>query len=211
MIIEDNIKLNYESIYEINIPTHINMFDGTGSIRISASLSYNHIPILSDHLNYNPIHIAYRLLSCSEQELKQVTDQIKTLEVKLRNLSEGSEEYDRVLAQKEVFDKQKEQYVIKIGGKGWSHDNFYWNQYGNNQSLGNNTTIKKATLRNKLNQRLFIEIRCNIKTTDPDTNIFREMKDFMLDTEGKVVDSVDDINRYFDQKFGLCITIEDIS
>jgi hypothetical protein len=211
IIIQDTIKLNYENIYEINLPENLqnNILIWSWTVKIIWSLSYNHIPIFSDHLNYNPIHMAYRILACSEDQLKYITENIKRLEQELSTIvPEWSEEYETVLSQKETYEKMKERYVVKVEGVGWSHDNYYRNQYGNNQSRWNNNSIKKNTLQSKLENKLFIEVRCNLKTRDINTNIFQEIRDFIFYTQWLWVWSVEDVNRYLDQKFWFCLSIE---
>ncbi len=210
ILIQDKIKLNHENIYEINLPDDLqnNILKWTGNIRIIGSLSYNHIPILSDHLNYNPIHMAYRILACSEQELQNITNEIKRLDNELNNYAEGSADFERIVNEKEEYEKQIKQYVVKVWGTWWSHDNYYWNQYANNQTKWNSQWIRKTSLQQKLNNKLFVEIRCNLKTIDTTTNIFQEIRDFIFNTKGKIVQSIEDINRYMDQAFWFCLTIE---
>lgn len=215
-IIQDSIKLNYENIYEINIPENFasNLLDWRGFIKIKWSISYNHIPILSDHLNYNPIHMWFRLLACSEQELRGVTDCIKSLEAQLSELTEWTTEYEEILSEKKQLENQKDRFVIQIWWKSRSQDNYYRNHYANNQSLWNDKRIKKETLKTKIDRKLFVEIRCNLKTTDPETTIFKEIKDYIwhnYQTHINESEKVEGINRYLDQFFGFCLTIEDES
>ena len=63
-----------------------------------------------------------------------------------------------------------------------------------------------------MNSELFIEIRCNLKTTDSTTNIYQEIRNYISDVKWGIInadDKVQWINEYFDQNFWFCLTIED--
>lgn len=218
-LIEDKIKLNSENIYKINIPESFKtrLLTWSWDIKLTWSLSYNHIPILTDHLNYNPIHVWFRLLWCSNEDMNEITKKIKELQEALDDSSEWTSEYERIYNEKEEYEKKKDKYQIKLKDRNWnsksrSQDNYYWNHYANHQSLWNNNKIKKSTLNSKLNSELFIEIRCNLKTTDSTTNIYQEIRNYISDVKWGIInadDKVQWINEYFDQNFWFCLTIED--
>lgn len=153
--------------------------------------------------------MAYRIIACSETKLKEIKDEIKELLDEIKTKQEWSTEYNSLMEQKKNKEKELDSYVIKIWGKSRSHDNYYRNQYGNNQTLWNDRWINKSTLQWRLNEKLFIEIRCNIKSTDIEHNIFHEIKDFIWSTQHKVVTSIEDINRYISIPFWFCLTIEE--
>lgn len=156
----------------------------------------------------------FRLLACSEQKLREVTDCIKSLEAQLSELTEWTTEYEEILSRKKQLENEKDRFVIQIWWKSRSQDNYYRNHYANNQSLWNDKKIHKKTLKSKINNKLFIEIRCNLKTTDPESNIFKEIKDYIWNTQHRHIEDsekVEGINHYLDQFFGFCLTIEDES
>ena len=206
-IIQDEVKLNQEKTYTIKIPVS-NIFEWKWKISLKWSISYNHIPILCDHLNYNPIHMSFRIISNIDY-LERVRTKRKMLEKEVKE-KEGDDSTNKIVLKwlvsqiKECRDIEEKCILLK-----WSQDNYYNIQYANNQVLMHNFMKKK--LKDKIDNYLYVQVRCNLKNTEFVKN---EIGDYIFSNYGKIIDDnnlVESINEYLTQSFWLCLTIEDIS
>ncbi len=206
IIFEDQIEIDIQKTFKLNLPKNFNLFDGEGRFNISSSLVFNHIPIFSDHLNYNPLNISYRIIS-HKDACDKLEDDIEDHKERIKDEPQNLAALEQQI---KVLSDIRDGYVVHS----WSQDNLQRLMYSNIQRNGQGTNYYKSTL-NKCTKEsvgdLYIQVRCNLTTTQVDSNVFKELSEFFEREEGVILTTFEELVAHYKPSYSLVITLEDTS